>query len=393
MDLEQPVASPAELAELRASYLLRKDVTFLNHGSFGACPRPVFERYQAWQREVEAEPVDFLGRRVSGLLAEARARLAAFVGTEANNLVFVPNTTFGLNVVARSLGLQPGDEVLSTNHEYGAIERTWRFNGAKTGARYISQPIPLPVEEDRQAVVDQLWEGVTARTRVIAISHISSPTAIIFPVAEICARARAAGIITVIDGAHAPGQVDLALDDWGPDFYVGNCHKWLSAPKGTAFLYANPDRQAILEPLVISWGWESMHPGPSRFIDYFEWVGTQDPSAYLSVPAAVEFQEQHNWPRVRAACHQLLNQARHRIGELTGLPPITPDTAEWWSQMCSIPLPDALVDRLGGRLWEQWKIEVPITSWNGQRFVRVSIQAYNTEQDIERLVQALTELL
>lgn len=391
MFVEQSVASQAELAELRAQYQLRKDVTFLNHGSFGACPRPVFDRYQTWQRELEAEPVDFLGRRINGLLAEARASLAAYVGTEADNLVFVPNTTFGVNAVARSLGLQPGDEVLSTNHEYGAIERTWRFNGDKRGAHYISQPIALPVE-DRQAVVDQLWEGVTERTRVIAISHISSSTALIFPVAEICARAREAGIITVIDGAHAPGQIDLTLDAWGPDYYVGNCHKWLSAPKGTAFLYANPDRQPKLEPLVISWGWESTHPGPSRFIDHFQWVGTQDPSAYLSVPAAIEFQQQHDWPRIRAACHQLLNEARTRIGELTGLPPINPDTTEWWSQMCSIPLPSS-IDNLGGKLWEDWKIEVPITGWNERRFVRVSIQAYNTEQDVDRLVQALAALL
>ncbi len=211
---------------LAAEFMLRPDVTFLNHGSFGACPRPVFETYQCWQRELELEPVEFLGRRVPGLLREARQVLAEYVGVQPGTLVFVPNATFGVNIVARSLELAPGDEVLGTDHEYGAAEHAWQFSCGKRGATYIRQPIPLPVS-DASDVIDALWAGVTDRTRVIFLSHITSPTAIIFPIAEICRRARAAGIMTVIDGAHAPGQIPLDLAAIDPDFYTGNCHKWL----------------------------------------------------------------------------------------------------------------------------------------------------------------------
>src|SRR5262245_16903128 len=225
-----PESSLPTLPVAAGEFLLRPEITFLNHGSFGACPRPVFEIFQAWQRELEAQPVEFLGRRISQLLAEARARLASYVGTQADHLVFVPNATYGVNVVARSLELQPGDEVLTTNHEYGAADRAWRFNCARRGVRYISRPIALPAECD-EPIADQLWAGVTERTRVIFLSHITSPTALIFPVAEICRRARAAGIMTVVDGAHAPGQIDLDLEGMGVDFYSGNCHKWLCAPK------------------------------------------------------------------------------------------------------------------------------------------------------------------
>jgi isopenicillin-N epimerase len=386
------IASSDELAELASLYLLREDMTFLNHGSFGACPRPVFEVYQAWQRELELQPVDFLTRRLKRLLADARLKLAGFVGTEAGNLVFVPNATFGVNVVARSLELHPGDEVLSTNHEYGAVDRAWRYHCQRRGARYINHPISLPLER-ADTFVEQLWTGVTQRTRVIALSHITSPTAAIFPVAEVCRRARAAGILTVVDGAHAPGQVDLLLDELWADFYVGNCHKWLSAPKGAAFLFARPERQELLEPLIVGWGWQSDTPGLSPFIDYFDWTGTQDPAAYLSVPAAIDFQREHDWPRVRAACHELAGAARERIAELTGLPQISPDSEEWWSQMCAIPLPPSDREKFDGRLWNDFGIEIPIISWNDWLFVRVSIQAYNRPQDIDRLIEALARIL
>ncbi|HNP84748.1 MAG TPA: aminotransferase class V-fold PLP-dependent enzyme, partial [Kouleothrix sp.] len=200
-------------------FLLRPEITFLNHGSFGACPRPVFESYQEWQRRLEVQPVEFLGRHISTLLAEARTRLAAYLRTAAGNLVYVPNATYGVNIVARSLDLQPGDEVLASDHEYGAADRAWRFVCNKRGVRYINQPIGLPLESAEQ-FVEQLWAGVTPRTKVIFLSHITSPTALIFPLEAVCRRARAEGIMTVIDGAHAPGQIDLALDALGADFYT-----------------------------------------------------------------------------------------------------------------------------------------------------------------------------
>jgi isopenicillin-N epimerase len=387
---DNPVRLP--LPELADQFLLRPDIAFLNHGSFGACPRPVFEVYQAWQRQLEAEPVEFLGRRLAGLLAEARERLAHFVGTASDNLAFIPNVTYGMNVLGRSLHLQPGDEVLSTDHAYGAVDRIWRFNCQKRGGRNTKQPIPVPLRAASE-VTDQLWAGVTSKTRIISISHVTSPTALIFPVAEVCRRARAAGILTVIDGAHAPGQLDLDLEALGADFYVGNCHKWLCAPKGSAFLFARPEHQSLLEPLIISWGWQSDNPGPSRFIDYLQWLGTDDPAGYLSVPAAIDFQTRYGWPQVRAACHELARQARARIQQLSGLPHLCPDSEAWWQQMFTVPLPPCDSDLVGRRLWEEFGVEVPVLEWQRRTYIRVSIQAYNHPRDVDRLLTALRHVL
>jgi len=377
---------------LRALFLLRSDVVFLNHGSFGACPRPVFDAYQSWQLELERQPVEFLGRRFNDLMRTARESLAAFLGADSDDLVYVPNATTGLNIIARSLPLQPGDEVLSTDHEYGALDRTWRFVCQRRGAHYINQPLLLPLESVEQ-VVEALWAGVTARTRVLFMSHVTSPTALILPVAELVRRARRAGILTVIDGAHAPGQIPLNLEALGVDFYAGNCHKWMCAPKGAAFLYARREAQPLLQPLVVSWGWQSEKPGPSRFIDEQEWQGTRDIAAYLAVPTAIAFQTEHHWPRVQHDCHELARAARRAIGDLTGLDPMHPDSLDWYAQMVSVPLPPCDADILERRLYDEFAIEVPIITWQGRQSVRVSIQGYNTQADVDALVAALRELL
>ncbi len=385
------------LPVLRDQFLLDEDVTFLNHGSFGACPRPVFEVYQKWQRELERQPVEFLGRRIRGLLAEARPPLAELVGCAADDLVYVPNATAAINAVARSLvrtlPLGPGDEILTTDHEYGAAIRTWRFVCRDSGAKLIHQPLPVPFVGPVD-VVDRLWTGVTERTKVIFLSHITSPTALILPVAEICRRARAAGILTVIDGAHAVGQIDLDMQQIGADFYTSNAHKWLMAPKGSAFLYARPECQPLLDPLVVSWGWEGEMPGPSQFLDYFEWPGTFDPAAYLSVPAAIRFQADHDWPQVRAASFALLGDLRQEIVDLTGLPPLAPHSPDFTGQMVSLPLPAAWGDpaSIKSRLWDDFRVEIPVMTWNGQTLIRASIQAYNSPADGERLLKALTFL-
>ena len=240
-----------------------------------------------------------------------------------------------------------------------------------------------------ESVLEQLWAGVTPRTRVIFISHITSPTALTWPVAAICQRARAAGILTVVDGAHAPGQIALALSSLGADFYTGNCHKWLCAPKGAAFLFARPAVQHLIEPLIISWGWESEKPGQSRFIDYLEWTGTHDIAAYLSVPAAIDFQAAYAWDSVRRSCHALVAQARQQVNALTGLAPICPDTGDWFAQMAAMRLPPCDTESLKERLWQEWQIEVPIITWNQTPLLRISIQAYNDEADLARLIDAL----
>ena len=339
---------------------------------------------------LEDEPVEFLGRRINDLLASARTDLGSYLHCDPANLVFVTNATHGFNIVARSIDLQPGDEILATDHEYGAADRTWRFNCALRGASYIRQPIPVPLPSDEE-IVDRLWRGVTERTKLIFISHITSPTAVIFPIAEICRRARASGILTMVDGAHAPGQLDLFLDDLAPDFYTGNCHKWLCAPKGAGFLYAPPHRQSLLQPLIVSWGWESETPGPSRYIDYFSWVGTADPSPYLSVPSAIDFQREHDWPQVRQACHSLAIRANEQLTSLTGLPPVCSN--HHFVQMFAIELPPGSIDRLGTRLFDEYAVEAPLVRWNNRDLLRVSLQAYNSPHDIERLITALKALL
>ncbi len=380
-------------AALKSQFLLRPDIIFLNHGSYGACPRPVFEVYQQWQRELEAQPVEFLSRRRTDLLAEARAKLAAYVGVAEDEIVYFPNPTTAINMVARSLDLQTGDEILATDHEYGAMDRTWRFICRKTGARYIQQPIPLPVTTYDE-FVETFWAGVTERTRVIFISHITSPTALIFPVQEICHRAREAGILSVVDGAHAPSQIPLNLRTLGADIYTGACHKWLCAPKGTAFLYARREVQSWLDPLVVSWGWESKNPSTSQFIDYHEWQGTRDISAFLTVPAAIEFQEKHDWDTIRQQCQALASATRQQIQTLTGLEPLCPDSPLWFSQMFSVRLsPEVNSDLLKQRLYEEFRIEIPLMEWHGHSLLRASFQAYNSQEDANALIEALTQLL
>jgi len=378
---------------LKKQFLLDPDVIFLNHGSFGATPKPVFREYQRWQRELERQPVEFLGRRFTQLMAESRARLGKYLGTNADNLVYTQNVTISLNIVARSLDLAPGDEVLSTDHEYGAIDRTWRFLSRERGFRYINQSISTPIQSE-ESFVEEFWRGVTSHTRVIAISHITSPTAIIFPIQEIIRRAREAGIITVIDGAHVPGQIPLHLDSLGADFYGGNLHKWLCAPKGAGFLYARPKMQHLVKPLVVSWGYESETPSGSKFIDEQEWWGTRDIAAFLAVPAAIQFLEKHNWQQVQEDCHELARDAQRMICELTGLSALHPQTDSWFGQMITAPLPaDTDIATLKTRLYDEHCIEVPLVDWNGNKLVRISVQGYNTRRDIDKLCHALSLLL
>jgi isopenicillin-N epimerase len=374
-------------------FLLDREIIFLNHGSFGACPIPVFETYQSWQRQLEKQPVEFLGRRIPELMAQARAQLGEFLGARADDLVYFTNPTTAINMVARNLPLEPGDEILTSNHEYGAMDRTWDFICRQRGASYIHRPVRLPVESAQQ-FVENFWEGVTGRTRVIFLSHITSPTALIFPLAEICRRARQAGILTVIDGAHAPGQIDLNLAELDPDLYTGACHKWLMAPKGAAFLFASRRVQSLLDPLVVSWGYESERPGPSRFIDYHEWQGTRDPSAFLSVPAAIDFQVQHEWAAVRKRSHDLAAETRRQLESLTGLAPICPDSSAWFAQMFTARLPQEIDPlTLQKELYEKYRIEVPILQWDQQNFIRPSFQGYNSLADGQALVNALNEFL
>jgi isopenicillin-N epimerase len=342
------------------NFLLDPGVTFLNHGSYGACPAPVFARYQELQRELERNPVEFLARRFDELTTGSRTALAAFLGARPDDLVFVPNATAGLNAVIRSLRLEPGDEVLTTRHEYGAVTRTWEFVGAKL---VYAEP-------------DELVDAIGPRTKAVSVSHITSPTALVLPVAEICAAARAAGVLAIVDGAHAPGQLPLDLEALGAAVYAGNCHKWLCAPKGAGFLWARPEHQRWIEPLVISWGY-----GDDRtFADRHGWQGTRDPAAALTIPAAIAAHAKFDLER----CRRLAASFHDR------LPPVgaTPAPQMWATEVVTDePL------ELQRRLFDEHAIEVVVREWEGRSLLRVSIAPYNEEADVERLLGALTQLI
>ncbi len=378
----------------KKSFLLDPNIIFLNHGSYGACPKPVFEEYQQWQRKLEMQPLHFFNEILLPALHKARQKLAKHIHAPEDSIVFIPNATFGINAIARSLSLSNGDEILGTDHEYGACDKTWQFICNKTGAQYKKCPIQIPLISN-ELFIDQFWGAVTDRTKVIFLSHITSSTAHLFPIKEICARAHDAQIITVIDGAHALGQVSLNLQDIGADFYTSNAHKWLCAPKGAAFLYAREEMQRYMEPLIVSWGWgdERQFTTGSDFLDYYQWTGTNDYSAYLSVPAAIQFQEENNWPEVRKECHCLLSNALKSIEESTPCTSLYNDES-FYCQMAITRLPRLEnPDTFKRLLYTKYRIEIPVISWNDLHLLRLAIQCYNTQSDIENLITALHDLL
>lgn len=374
-------------------FLLDPTVTFLNHGSFGACPRPVFDEYQRWQRELERQPVEFLGRRILGLIDDSRAALADYLHADAADLAYVVNATAGVNLAARAVAatLAPGDEVLTSDHEYGACVMAWEWELQRVGARLVTQAIPLPLTS-ADAFVAALWAGVTPRTRAIYLSHLTSATALIFPIEAVIRRARAAGLAVIIDGAHVPGHIALDLTALDVDFYVGNLHKWLCAPKGAAFIHVRGDWQERVAPLYVSWGG---YPGKSEsFARRLSWQGTRDPAAELAVPAAIQFQRDHDWDAVRAAGHALARQARTALAEVFATPPLCPDDPAWFGQMIAAPLPDGVDPQaLKVELYDRFGIEIPVATLDPRRwFLRASFQAYNTAADLDALLQALRTL-
>jgi len=386
---------------LSQQFLLDPEVTFLNHGSFGACPRPVFEDYQRWQLTLERQPVAFLDSRrglAKNLLAMREAMAVEF-GTTSENIAAVTNATSGLNIVAQSIPLAPGDEILTTNHEYSALEKTWAFVARRTGAKIVVVDIALPLTSAR-AFHDAVVAGMTDRTKVLFLSHITSPTALLFPIESLMPEARRRGILSVIDGAHTPGHVPLSLDALGADFYSGNCHKWLMSPKGSAFLHTRPERQAMLDPLVISHGWtiDNKEPGlrgpfgNSAFVDEIEMQGTRDPAAWLAIPAAIAFRKEHDWWSVSADCHRLAQETAGRLRALTGLAALsTPEFSA--PQMVAMPIPPCDPTELHQTLITKYGIEIPVFEWQGHHIARLSCQGYNTRAQMDLLIDALTEEL
>ncbi len=383
---------------MKEQFLLDPTVTFLNHGSFGATPRPVFEEYQRWQLLLERQPVAFMTETLTPAFATARTALGAYVGANADDVVYIPNATFGVNVIGRSLVenvLKKGDEVLTTNHEYGACNNVWVYLAERHGFLYKQQAVSLPVH-DPDALVEEFWQGVTEKTRLIYLSHITSATALCLPVEKIVARAQAQGILTFIDGAHAPGQIPLNMESLGVDFYAGNLHKWLCAPKGSAFLYTRRDRQSLIEPILLSWGWgaeKSLEFG-SDYLNKLQFFGTNDFAAYLATPAAIQFQADHEWDTVRQRCHDITRRAMHRLCDLMGTEPLYADDRGFYHQMAAMWLPTQPdIMAFKQKLYADYRIEIPCFTWRDRQVIRISIQGYNDWEDVNRLETALSELL
>ena len=377
---------------------LDPDVAYLNHGSYGACPRHVLDYQAELRAELEREPVDFLTRQLSGRLAEARRAIGPFVGADPDDLAFVANATSGVNAVLRSLPIQPGDELLTTDHVYGACGKALRYAAARAGALVRVAAVPFPLEHEDQIVAPVL-AAVTPRTRLALLDHVTSVTGLIFPIERLVSELHARGVPSLVDGAHALGMVPLDLDALGADYYSANAHKWLCAPKGAAILHVRRERQAGLHPLVISHGYVPA----GAFRDEFDWTGTADPTAWLSIAESVRFLGAllpGGWPELMARNHALAVEARQVLCDAIGTSPACPRS--WLGALASVPLPPAAPGSPAARLdadgLSGWFRERGIETWlhpwgAGGRVIRASAQLYNSREQFVALGEALGEAL
>jgi isopenicillin-N epimerase len=378
--------------EIARNWSFAPGITFLNHGSFGAAPRQVLEVRKQWLAQLNRDPVHFFFRVLQPQLAAARARLGEFLNTSADNLALVENTTVAMNAVARSVPLSPGDEVLTTDHEYGAVMRIWQLTCERAGARLVVARLPCPLG-DADACVGAIESQATARTKLLVFSHVTSPTAAILPAAAVCRRAHELGIPVCIDGPHALVATPLDLAALDCDYYTASCHKWLLTPVGAGMLYVHPRAQAHVKPAVISWGRTLGYEQAPSWRDEFNWSGTRDPTPCLCIPAALEFLESLGVEAFRARTHYLARLARDKIVAISCLAPLVPDDAAWYGSMIALPVLGGDAPRLQEALWEKYQIEVPVFGWEKYTLVRVSCQVYTQPADIDRLATAIRQLL
>lgn len=373
-------------------------MTFLNHGSFGACPKQVLEFQQRLRLQLEQEPLRFFGREWEPLLDDARSKLAAFVGADVEDLVFVPNATTGVNSVLRSLRFSPKDEILTTNHEYNACRNALDFVASRTGARVVVAKIPFPIDSQQQ-VVAAVIERVSSKTRLALLDHVTSQTGLIFPIQELVKELQQRGVDTLVDGAHAPGMISLNLREIGATYYTGNCHKWLCAPKGAAFLYVQRDKQSEIRPLTISHGTNSPRTDKTRFQLEFDWTGTDDPTAYMCVPEAIAFMGSllpGGWKELMQQNHQLVLQGRLLLCE--ALEVQLPCPEEMIGSMAVVPMPAMLENRdfmaVHDELFDKFGIQVQMIPWQEKPrlLVRISAQIYNRREEYEYLAKVIVEL-
>lgn len=380
------------MQDLKQHFLLTPGITFLNFGSFGSCPKPVFKAYQNWQLELEKEPVQFMLHKGPRQLEISRQALANYLRCKPEDLLFVPNPTYGLNIILKSLKLKPGDEVLSTDLEYGACDRSWEYYCSKAGAIYKRQTISLPVSSEDQ-IVNDLFKGLNKNTRVVFISHITSSTGMILPAEKICKRAKEEGLLCIVDGAHVPGHIPLDIEELGADAYTGACHKWMMAPKGCSFLHVRKDLQKSLDPLIISWGYKSSKPSSSQFLDYQQHTGTRDYSAYLCVPDCLEFMKQYNWPEVAKRSREMVLAYAPKFEKLLNTKALAPLNEKHFGQMLSLQISCREPETLQKLLYDNYKIEIPVIPFENRVYIRFSINGFNGSDDLEQLYSALSGIL
>jgi isopenicillin-N epimerase len=384
-------------------WTLDPEVVFLNHGSFGATPRSVLEHQSELRARIERQPVRFFIRDLDGMLDGVRGALGSFLGADPEDLALVSNATSGVNTVLRSLELAPGDELLTTDHAYGACANALSYVASRAGAQVVVANVPFPLEGP-EAVVEAILARVTERTRLVLLDHVTSPTGLVFPVERLVPLLQERGVDVLVDGAHAPGMLSLRLDALGAAYYTGNCHKWLCAPKGAAFLHVRRDRQERIHPLVISHGRTTPRTDRSRFRLEFDWCGTDDPTAWLSIPLVISTLAEMvpgGWPVIMALNHALAVAGRRTLCTALGVAPPCPEAM--LGSLAAVRLPDSAgkprsflgTDPLQDVLLDKKSIEVPIFPWPGSptRWLRISAQLYNTPEQYSFLAQSLTELL
>ena len=385
--------------EFARHWTLDPEVVFLNHGSFGACPRPVLEAQSELRARMERQPLQFLSRDLEGLLDEARGQLAELVGAEADDLAFVPNATAGVNTVLRSLPFEPGDELLTTDHAYNACKNALKLHEPR-GVKAVIAQVPWPIRGP-QEVIDAVMAAVTPRTRLALLDHVTSPTGLVFPVRELVRLLAERGVDTLVDGAHAPGMLPLDLRDLGAAYYTGNCHKWLCTPKGSALLHVRRDKQAQVRPLDISHGANATRTDRSRFRLEFDWRGTDDPTPYLTIPAALRFFSgllPGGFPELMERNHDLAVRGRRILCEALRIDPPAPE--EMLGSLASVPLPDAQTPvKVGRNYWhplqkavyEKHRVEAPVMIFPAppRQLIRIACQLYNDESQVQRLAAAL----
>jgi isopenicillin-N epimerase len=385
-----PASSSRFGHHLRDHWLLEKDIFFFNHGSFGATPRPVLEAQSAWRERMERQPVRFLNKELPGLLRAAAKELAEFLGASGNDLVFVENATTGVNTVLRSIQWKPEDELVLGNHAYPAVKNAADFIRRQTGIRIREANVPFPLSGEEE-IVSAFAAALTPATRLVVVDHVCSALAVVFPVARVASLCHERGIAVLVDGAHAPGMLPISLEALGADWYVGNCHKWLWAPKGCAFLWAAPPAQEAIHPLVISHGWLQGYTAE------FDWCGTRDPSGWLAISAALDFHRSLDPPRLRTYLHELATEAAADLARGWGA--ALPAPASLFGAMVTIPLPmtGPPASESGGAvhdlLWERFRIEAPIYNFHNRLWIRIAGQVYNEPKDYRILAAAVPAAL